>query len=52
MKNNELIYKRMVFSGALNVTLGIILLVVGIVSGIMLLISGGKLLKGKSRIMI
>ncbi|MBQ6966599.1 MAG: hypothetical protein IJP84_01700 [Lachnospiraceae bacterium] len=52
MENNELVYKRMVFSGALNVTLGIVLLVVGIVSGIMLLISGGKLLRGKSRLMI
>lgn len=52
MEDNELIYKRMVFSGALNITLGIVFIVLGVVSGIMLLISGGKLLSGKSRIMI
>ncbi len=51
MKNNEMLYRSMRFSGAVNITLGIILLVVGIVSGVMLLISGGKLLNGKSRIL-
>ncbi len=50
MENNEMIYRSMRFSGAVNITLGVIILVVGVVSGIMLLISGGKLLSGKSRI--
>ena len=51
MDNNEIVFRSMRFSGALNITLGIIILVVGIASGIMLLISGGKLLSGKSRIL-
>ncbi len=50
MENNEMIYRSMRFSGAVNIALGIIILVVGIVSGVMLLISGGKLISGKSRI--
>ena len=50
MDNNEMIYRNMRFSGALNLTLGIVILIVGITSGIMLLISGGKLMAGKSRV--
>ena len=50
MENNEEIYRSMRFSGAVNLTLGVLLLVVWIVSGVMLLISGGKLISGKSRI--
>lgn len=52
MDNNERIYKRMGFSGALNIILGILLLVVGIAGGIMLLISGSKLMNGRARMMI
>lgn len=51
MENNEFVYNRMRFSGALNITLGILLLIVGVVSGVMLLISGGRLISGKSRIL-
>ena len=50
MDNNELIYRNMRFSGALSITLGIIILTIGIVSGVLLLISGGKLMAGKSRV--
>ncbi len=38
------------FSGTVNIILGVLLIVVGVVSGILLLISGGKLITGKSRI--
>jgi len=38
------------FSGTVNIIIGVLLLVVGLVSGILLLISGGKLITGKSRI--
>ncbi len=38
------------FSGTVNIIIGVLILVVGLVSGILLLISGGKLITGKSRI--
>ena len=50
MENNEHIYRSMRFSGTVNIILGVLLIVVGVVSGILLLISGGKLITGKSRI--
>ena len=50
MENNEHIYRSMRFSGTVNIIIGVLILVVGLVSGILLLISGGKLISGKSRI--
>jgi len=50
MDNNELIYRNMRFSGAVSITLGIVILTVGIVSGVLLLISGGKLVNGKHKV--
>ena len=44
--NNEKTYKLMSVIGAGNLALGIVVLVAGIVSGI--LIGGARLLKGKS----
>ena len=38
-------------AGALNIVLGVISLVVGIAAGVLLIISGGKLVSGKSRIL-
>ena len=35
-------------AGALNIVLGVISLVVGIAAGVLLIISGGKLISGKS----
>ncbi len=52
MDINETIYKRMGFSGIVSIILGVLLLVLGIAGGVMLLISGGKLISGRSRIMI
>lgn len=47
----EKIYKVMRGAGALNIVLGVISLVVGIAAGVLLIISGGKLVSGKSRIL-
>lgn len=47
----EKVYKTMNGSGALNIAVGIVILVAGITSGVLLLISGAKLLSGKSKIL-
>ena len=48
---NEKLYKTMGISGAGNITIGIISMAVGIVSGILLIITGAGLLKKRSEIM-
>lgn len=50
MDNNELIYRDMRFSGAVSITLGILMLVIGVISGVLLLISGGRLMAGKQKV--
>lgn len=45
---NEKAYKTMGGVGAANLTLGIILLTVGLVSGVLMIVNGGRLLKRKS----
>ncbi|MBO5293367.1 MAG: hypothetical protein J6B10_09335 [Lachnospiraceae bacterium] len=47
----EKVYKTMNGAGALNITLGVISLVAGVTAGILLLISGAKLLARKSQIL-
>lgn len=47
----EKIYKTMAGSGALNIVFSVISIVVGIAGGVLLIISGAKLLAGKSKIM-
>ncbi len=47
----EKIYKTMSGGGALNITLGIVAIVAGVAGGVLLIISGAKLLAGKSKIM-
>ena len=47
----EKTYKTMGGSGALSIAVGVIVLVVGITSGVLLLISGAKLLAGRSKIL-
>ncbi len=49
---NEKIYKTIGSSGACNIALGICILVTGVVSGILLIVNGGKLLKSKSKILL
>jgi hypothetical protein len=45
---NEKAYKTMAGVGAGNLALGIILLTVGLVSGILMIVNGARLLKNKS----
>ncbi len=47
----EKVYKTMNGAGALNVVLGVIALVTGIATGVLLIISGAKLLTRKSNLM-
>ena len=47
----EKIYKRMGSTGATNLAIGICILVGGIVSGILLIVNGARLLKHKGKIM-
>ena len=49
---NEKLYKTVSGAGAGNLALGIITLVTGIVKGILMIVNGARLLKGKSDIMI
>lgn len=49
---NEKIYKTVVWSGVVNLSLGIIVAAVGVVSGILMIISGARLLKRKNEITI
>lgn len=51
-KMNEKIYKTMSRTGAGSLTLGIIVLVTGIVTGTLMIINGAKLIKRKSEILI
>ena len=48
---NEKTYKSMTFGGVTAVVTGIILMVVSTVLGILLIISGSKLINDKSKIM-
>lgn len=47
----ERVFKTMRGAGALNIVLGVIVLVVGIASGVLLIIGGSKLLGDKSKIL-
>lgn len=49
--NNEKIYKTMGTVGAGDLALGIIVLVTGIVTGVLMIVNGARLLKGKSDLM-
>lgn len=48
---SEKVYRTMHKAGVCNLFFGILIIVVGITSGVMLIISGGKLLKKKSEIL-
>ena len=49
---NEKIYKTMSSTGACSLTVGIIVLATGIVTGIMMIVNGARLLKCKSQVLI
>ncbi len=44
---NEKAYKAMSFAGTANITVGIIIVVVGVAAGIISIVSGARLLKEK-----
>lgn len=46
----EKVYKTMNGAGVLNIVAGIVVLAVGVASGVMLIISGAKLLANKTKI--
>ena len=48
---DEKIYRTMKGTGVTNIVLGIVTMVTGMTGGILLIISGARLLAGKSRIM-
>ena len=47
---NEEIYKSMRFSAICNIVLGVLLIASGVAAGVMMFISGGRLLRNKSKI--
>lgn len=47
----EKTYKTMSGSGALNITIGVVALVGGVAAGVLLIISGAKLLSGRNKIL-
>lgn len=49
---NENVYKTMSHTGASSLALGIVVLVTGLVSGILIIINGAKLMKKKYEITI
>ena len=49
---NEKIYKTMASSGAGSLVLGIVVLVTGLVTGILMIVNGARLLRRKSEILI
>ena len=48
---NEKLYKTLGVSGAGNITIGIVSIVTGVVGGVLLIITGARLLKKRSEIM-
>lgn len=49
---NEKLFKTVSSAGIWNLVLGIIILVTGVASGVLLLINGAKLIKSKNDVMI
>lgn len=49
---NEKVYKTIGFSGASSLTIGICILVTGVASGVLLIVSGARLLKSKKKILL
>ena len=49
---NEKIYKTMSRTGACSIAVGIVTLVTGITAGVLMIVSGSRLLKRKSDILI
>lgn len=52
MKMSEKTYKTMASSGTAGIVVGIITIVCGIATGVLMIVNGAKLLKRKSEILI
>lgn len=50
-KMEEKVYKTMNGAGAMNIVLGVVALTIGLAAGVLLIISGAKLLAQKSKIL-
>lgn len=48
---NEKVFKSMGFSGVIGIVTGIVVLVAGVAAGVMMIISGSKLMKDRTGIM-
>lgn len=49
---NEKVYKTLGGAGAANIAVGIVVLVTGVVSGILMLVHGAKLLHSRKHVLI
>lgn len=47
----EKTYKIMHGVGALNIALGVVVLVTGLAAGVLMLVGGGRLLSGKNKVL-
>ena len=47
----EKTYKLMGRSGALNITFGVVSIITGVAAGVLLIVSGAKLLSGRKKIL-
>ncbi len=47
----EKTYKTMGGAGAMNIAVGVVILVAGVASGVLLIIGGAKLLAGRNKIL-
>lgn len=52
MNRNEKVYKTMIFSGVTGIVTGAVVMVIGIAAGILMVISGIKLIKDKKGLTI
>ena len=50
-ETNEKIYKTMGFAGGLNIAIGVIEIVMGLVLGILTILTGASVLKSKKKIL-
>lgn len=48
---NEKLFKTVANTGIWNLVMGIIIIVTGVTSGVLLLVSGAKLIKSKNEVM-
>ncbi|MDO4321241.1 MAG: hypothetical protein Q4C61_01825 [Lachnospiraceae bacterium] len=49
---NEKVFKTVANAGISNLVMGIVIIVTGVTSGVLLLVSGAKLIKSKDDLMI